>query len=265
MQQPRVSCIITTRNERRNIVRLFRSIQAQDYSNIEIIIVDNSSVDDTKTLAKPYGAVYNKGPERSAQRNYGAHKATGDYVLFLDADMELTSSVVSTCVQHMKNHVALIIPELSKGRTYWERVKALERNCYINDPDMELPRFYPRTLFLQLGGFDEQITGPEIEELYYRALQKGTVGRIDSFIIHYEQVSQLKNILKKKYYYCKSLDRYFKRSPSLARKQFKIIRPAFVHHWKDFLFQPHLTLGFILLRCLEGCAALLGMYMGKKH
>ncbi len=259
MKQPKVSAIVTTKNEHKNIERLLQSLKNQTYKNIEIITVDNNSTDDTQTIAKHYGKVYSKGPERSTQRNYGAEQATGQYVLFLDADMELTPNVIASCVTAIKNHVAVIIPERSIGTHYWERVKALERNCYIGDTDMELPRFFAKKTFFQLGGFDTKITGPEIEDLYHRALQKGTVGRIKEFIIHHEQVAQLRNILKKKYYYCKSLSRYIQQSPSLAKKQFKFIRPSFVKNWKTFLKNPHLTLGFFIMRTGEGFAALLGL------
>lgn len=263
MITPKVSIIVTTKNESKNIVRLLTSLKKQTYANIEIIIVDNNSTDDTKALAKSYGNVYNQGPERSAQRNFGARKATGTYLLFLDADMELTPNVVASCVQTIENHLAIIIPEKSIGIYYWERVKVLERDCYIGDPDMELPRFYRKDTFMTVNGFDEEITGPEIEDLYNRAIQHGTVGRVNEHILHYEQVSKLWDIIKKKYYYCKSLHYYLHKGHPMARRQFKLLRPAYIRNWKAFLKQPHITLGFLVMRTGEGCAALLGMLYKK--
>ena len=61
---PLVSVIITTKNEEKNIKTCLVSIKNQTYQNIEIIVVDNNSIDSTKKLASEYTKyVYNKGPE----------------------------------------------------------------------------------------------------------------------------------------------------------------------------------------------------------
>src|SRR3989304_9732791 len=90
-REPLVSIIVTTKNESDVIERLLKSIKSQTHDNLEIIVVDNQSSDRTKEISKQYTRnVYDYGPERSAQRNFGARKAGGQYFLFLDADMELT-------------------------------------------------------------------------------------------------------------------------------------------------------------------------------
>lgn len=98
---PLISVIIPTYNEERNITTCLEAIFRQDYPHdrLEIIVVDNNSTDRTKEMAKKYtDKVYNKGPERSAQRNFGVNKAQGKYILYLDADMILSENVVSECV-----------------------------------------------------------------------------------------------------------------------------------------------------------------------
>lgn len=99
---PLVSIIITTRNEEINIQNCLESIKRQNYplDKIEIIIVDNNSTDKTLVIARRYtDKIYNYGPERSAQRNYGAKYAIGKYILYLDADMMLSKDVISECVE----------------------------------------------------------------------------------------------------------------------------------------------------------------------
>ena len=72
LKLPLVSVVITTRNEEKNIENCLMSIQEQTYKHIEIIVIDNNSSDKTKELSKQYtNKVFNQGPERSAQRNYG--------------------------------------------------------------------------------------------------------------------------------------------------------------------------------------------------
>lgn len=77
MKLPLISIVITTKNEEKNIEKCLWSIQKQNFSKkqIEVIIVDNHSVDDTITIARKYTSqIYQKGPERSAQRTIAIAK-----------------------------------------------------------------------------------------------------------------------------------------------------------------------------------------------
>ena len=94
-----VSVVVTTKNEEKNIENCLQSIKNQTFKNIELIVVDNFSEDKTVELAEKYDAkVYFKGNERSAQRNYGAKVAHGKYLIYLDADMILSPTVIEECV-----------------------------------------------------------------------------------------------------------------------------------------------------------------------
>ena len=69
---PVVSIIVTTRNEEKKIGACLESILQQSMLPLEMIVVDNFSEDKTTVIAQEYGAkVFQLGPERSAQRNYG--------------------------------------------------------------------------------------------------------------------------------------------------------------------------------------------------
>ena len=82
MDNPLVSVIITTKNSSRTLETCLKSIKDQTYKNIELIVIDNNSIDNTKEIAKKYtNKVFNYGPERSAQRNFGAKQAKGEYLL----------------------------------------------------------------------------------------------------------------------------------------------------------------------------------------
>lgn len=265
INKEKVTVIVTTKNEENNIETLWKSVKNQTYKNIECITVDNNSNDQTKELAKKYSKVFDKLPERSAQRNLGVKKSTGKYLIFLDADMELTPNVIKEAAEQLKNNITVIIPERSIGKGYWQNVKVLERNCYINDIDMELPRCYRKEIFEKLNGFDESITGQEIEDLYNRSKEFGSVGRTSSFIVHHELIGSLWKIVKKKYYYCLTLNRYIQKNKQYSKRQAKIfLRPAYLRNWKEFLKKPYLTLGFIIMRICEGMAAVYGVYKGRK-
>ena len=82
-----LSAVITTRNEEANIANCIRAFDGFR-DKVEVIVVDNASTDRTKEIAAELGArVFDKGPERSAQRNLGWCEAKAEWVVILDADM----------------------------------------------------------------------------------------------------------------------------------------------------------------------------------
>lgn len=265
---PLVSVVISTRNEEAVIESLLKSLRSQTYPLIEIILVDNHSTDRTTELANPYlDKLIITGPERSVQRNRGVQESNGTYVLILDADMQLTSRVVEEavkCVSKDPTIKAVIIPEKSIGENYWARCKALERNCYIDNlDDVTAARFYEKELFLNQGGFDEEMTGTEDWDLSQRIGRVAKIGAIQSVILHNEGVIHLPEQIRKKYYYARTMRSYLKRHPSAFLRQANFLfRPAFFRHWRDLIKNPHLTVGMFFLRLCEGLASAAGALRG---
>jgi len=265
---PLVSVIISTRNEELVIESLLKSLRSQTYPYIEIVLVDNHSTDRTAELARAYvDKLVITGPERSVQRNRGVQESSGIYVLILDADMQLTPRVVEEAVDCFTNDPtlkAVIIPEKSIGHNYWARCKALERNCYIDNlDDVSAARFYDRELFLQEGGFDEEMTGTEDWDLSQRIGQVAKIGSIKSVILHDEGKIHLPDQMRKKYYYARTMRSYLKRHPTAFLRQANFLfRPAFFRHWRDLVKNPNLTAGMFFLRLCEGLASAAGTLRG---
>lgn len=89
----KISVVINTRNEEKNIARAIASVKGVAD---EVVVVDMDSSDKTKSIARKKGAkVYaykNVGYVEPA-RNYAFSKAKGEWILILDADEEITSSL----------------------------------------------------------------------------------------------------------------------------------------------------------------------------
>lgn len=267
-----VSVIVTTKNEETVIRRLIESVKKQTYKHIEIILVDNNSTDKTVDIAKKMGVkVYNFGPERSAQRNFGAKKAKGEYFLFLDADMVLTKDVVKACVdavQQDKKTGAVTILEKSVARNFWEKVKAFERSFYNLEGDeiTDAARFFRREVFEKVGGYDEKITGPEDWDLTDRIKKLGfRVDVVRSLIYHHERIPSLFVLIKKKFYYGLKSHRYIskQRVSVFSPKTVYLLRPVFYKNYKRLAANPLLTLGMILMLTLEQIAGFAGFILGK--
>lgn len=264
MYDKQVSVIITTKNEEKHIGNCLESIRKQIYSQdeIEIIVVDNNSKDKTVEIAKRYTEkVYNFGPERSAQRNFGVKQAIGKYILYLDADMILLGNVIQECVEKCEKdgYIALYIPERISGGGFWTKVRDFERSFY-NGTCIDAVRLVRRDKFLEIGGFDEILTGPEDWDFDRRIREVGKTAIIESVLYHDEGRINLIKYISKKCYYSRTFDAYIKKwgkNDSIVKKQLGLWYRLFgvfskSGKWMRLLMHPVLTFGVYFLRILVG-------------
>ena len=112
-EKPKVSIILPARNEEKFIEKCLSSLIKQDYNNYEIITINDSSNDSTGDIIKKYSKKFPKvisvdakpKPDGWIGKNWacieGYKKASGDLLLFTDADTVHTSSVISLAVSHL--------------------------------------------------------------------------------------------------------------------------------------------------------------------
>ncbi len=91
MNKPLISIIIPTYNRASMLKRAIESVISQTYSNWELIIVDDGSVDDTREVVASYNDdrihySYQNNQEKCIARNTGISRAKGLYICFLDND-----------------------------------------------------------------------------------------------------------------------------------------------------------------------------------
>lgn len=267
-----ISIIITTRNEDDVIGDLLKSILKQTYKNIEIILVDNNSNDNTLNIARKFNKmkIYQYGPERSAQRNLGAKKSKGKYLLFLDADMELTPNVIQNCVEVAEegNFSGIVIPEQSVATNFWGKVKAFERSFYNDsgDPITDAARFFLRHVFFKVGGYDDTITGPEDWDLPDRVREAGyKIGRSSERIYHKEQDVSPVTLFKKKFYYGINAHKYLSKHniPVISPKTIYFLRPLFYKNWVKLLKHPMLSIAMAYMLFIELLGGSLGYLIGR--
>jgi cellulose synthase/poly-beta-1,6-N-acetylglucosamine synthase-like glycosyltransferase len=124
---PKVSVILPARNEEDFIGRCLESLRTQDYNDFEIIAIDDSSEDKTgeiiEELAKKDSKIIhvsaNEKPQNWMGKNWacmeGFKKATGDIMLFTDADTKFEKNVISLAVSHLQSEdldALTVIPRL---------------------------------------------------------------------------------------------------------------------------------------------------------
>lgn len=269
---PLVSVIVTTKNNHATLEACLRSIRAQDYPNQEIIVADNNSNDDTKDIARRYTPhVFNKGPERSTQRNFAVGKAKGGYILIVDSDMELSRAVVSSCVATMQaqpDTKGVIIPEESFGTGFWAKCKKLERSFYVGVDAIEAARFFDTRAFIAIGGYNEKLTGGEDWDLTTRLRRHGTLRRVQPFIFHNEGHPRFTRTVRKLYYYARHAVQYFAENPhqsALTSAAGPLARYKLFFSKPGRLFKnPLVGVGMLSLKTAEYAAAGMGYLQAKR-
>ncbi len=234
----------------------------------EVIVIDNNSTDRTKEIARKYTKlVFDKGPERSAQRNYGIEKAKGEYILFLDADMSLSPKVIEECIKKFQisnfkfqnKLVGLYIPEVILGDSFWSKVRNFERSFY-NTTVIDCVRFFPKKVWEEVEGFDEDLTGPEDWDFDKRVRKSGKTDIINQPLYHNEADFILRDYLKGKSYYARTFDKYINkwgRDDPDIKKQFGFCYRYFGifienRKWIKLFFHPILAFGLYFLRISVG-------------
>lgn len=275
--KPLVSVIIPAYNTEKIIPKCLQSISKQTFlqnNNLEVILVDDRSLDKTiqtaKLVSKKLGLnlkviPLKKHEERAVARNIGCKNALGKFLLFLDADMQLSKNVIQECINSVKKTFqAVIIPEHSYGEGFWSDCRSLEKKCYIGNDQVEAARFIEKKSFWNVGGWDPTMISGEDWDLTRRLREKYKIGRINSLIYHYEGRLTLWFTARKKYYYGTVALPFWQKNLVKSSHIFSMVfRPAYIYKWKLLLSDPIHTFGMIILKFVEFSAGAAGLLRSK--
>ncbi|HUD06423.1 MAG TPA: glycosyltransferase family A protein [Candidatus Saccharimonadales bacterium] len=129
---PTVSIIMPTFNRAYTIKDAINSIVDQSYKNWELIVVDDGSTDNTKSLINSIGderikylSQHNQGP--AVARNFGISEAKGKWIAYLDSDNEFLSKYLEVMLDSLDIHprVVFAIPRLNYSLELYEKGKLI--------------------------------------------------------------------------------------------------------------------------------------------
>lgn len=107
----KVSLILPVYNVEKYLKNCLDSIEKQTYQNMEVIIVNDGSTDNSKKICEEYAKKYEnikffnkKNGGLSDARNYGIEKSTGKYITFVDSDDEITEDYVEYLLSLIKKY-----------------------------------------------------------------------------------------------------------------------------------------------------------------
>lgn len=272
----KLSAVITTKNEAANIENCIRAFDAFR-DDVEIIVVDNGSTDDTKAIAERLGVkVFDCGPERCAQRNFGWRAARSEWVIVLDADMIVPRETIVEIldianVSSTDAPVAYWIGETRTGGGFRVKARNFERSFY-DGTCIDALRLFRKSVLSAVGGYDEKlIAGGEDWELDIRILATGAkCALLKGHLIHNEKHLSFKRMLAKKAYYSRSIAAYRAKWPGhpAVKKQFSAYYRfigVFVEQgkWRRLLRHPILFAAVLFERFAVGIVYLANKRQSK--
>ena len=167
---PLVSIIIPAYNGARYLKTSVQSVLAQDYPNIELLVFDDGSTDDTVDILKNYGNIFywesHENMGQSATLNKGWGMAKGEFLSYLSVDDLLESNAVSASVEYLLAHPEIVM-------TYCDYALIDEAGRLIRD--IKVPEFnysdllskiivqpgpgifFRREDFQKIGGWDSSL------------------------------------------------------------------------------------------------------------
>jgi glycosyltransferase involved in cell wall biosynthesis len=138
--QPEVSVITAFYNEERFLAEAIESVIRQEFTNWELILIDDGSSDKSTQIAKDYanaweGKIFyvehegHANKSTAASRNLGISKARGELVAFLDADDVWEPAKLSTQVWLMRSHPQVAM--LLEASEYWNSWDATQKQDIV--------------------------------------------------------------------------------------------------------------------------------------
>lgn len=223
----KLSVIIITFNEEQMIADCIKSIgKLAD----EILVIDSESVDKTVEIAQKLGArvLVNKFKDFSSQRNFALEKATGEWIIYLDADERTTPELKDEILKYIKS------PSTSSGSSAF---RLRRKNFYLGNhewPKIEkLERLFKKD---KLKGWHGR--------LHESPMVDGEVGELDGFLLHYTH-RDLSLMLKKTLEWSRieAQLRFDAHHPKMAVWRFpKVILAAF---WSSYIREGGWRVGVV--------------------
>ncbi len=199
----KVSVIIPVFNCEKYIEKCILSVINQSYENIEILIINDGSTDDTKKILEKFSEKCiihnNKNNGIGYSRNYGIKKATGDYITFLDSDDYYETNYISKLVSYAEKYkLDMVVCDIKKvNENYeligYERTNNFNNTSLKNNPNLLLDislgpvnKLYSKSLFGDKN--NRFLENSKYEDAYLLPMliaQASKIGKINNVYYNY--------------------------------------------------------------------------------
>lgn len=266
MKNPLVSVNIRTYNSAKTLEETLQSVKDQTYKNIEILVSDGRSTDESVEIAEKYGASVRFADKLGDARHQNYEYSKGKYILSLDSDQALDKKVVEECVRECEEegYDAITIAEKSiidKG-TFLQKLIGYDKWVIDQNKDADVnfgtacPRFFKKELLKdirwpkELAVFDDTILYAELLN------KKAKISYMGKYYINHHEVSSWIVFAKKFFRYGKGYFGALKERPTTIAAHSLPRRSYFS---KAAFSKPHYFVGLLFLYVVKATAASFGV------
>lgn len=184
---PLVSVIVPNYNYARALRLCLTALRAQTYPNLEIIVVDDQSTDDSVAVAESFGVRVLRTPENggpAVARNLGAAHASGDILFFVDSDVAAKPDAVANAVELLRSN-----PELGAvcgnydpvpliRDSLLEEYRCLQQSYWLIADEGRITTLYTALLamraevFAEIGPFNPRLRETENADYGFRLAER---------------------------------------------------------------------------------------------
>jgi len=233
------------------IPETLESVFAQTYRDLEIILIDDGSTDNTPTVVAPYldriTYIRQKNGGLPAARNTGIRAAKGEFIALLDADDSWIADKLERQLPRFADaEVGIVYSDFSvryaDGRFQQSYLvnRPLASEGHVLENYIQSRFLFPSTMVIrqecleQFGLFDEEMLACEDIELFARICSRWKVARVDApLVIRYEGTHNItSNSRKINQYTILALQKILSRQPDLPESTRKVIdKELGQQHW----------------------------------
>jgi len=178
-RHPLISAIVTTHQRADLLQRALESVVVQSYKNLELIVVDDGSEDETAKVIRQYEKkiklIYLRNEMAlgaCAARNKGISAANGEYIAGLDDDDEWHPQRISLLYKNYSPEYSFITSDVKivRGSTahIWKKKKVINLNDLLYSNQVGNQVLVKKSRILEVGGFDESLTAAQDYDLWLR-------------------------------------------------------------------------------------------------
>lgn len=201
MDFPRVSIVITAHNYAKYLPKSLESALAQNYDNLEIVVVNDGSTDNTEDVLKAYTGdsrvkvLTLPGVGLAAASNRGIEASSGDFIVRLDADDWFDENIAIVLSNYLQRNPAIgmvfcdyftvdahgeIIEGVQRGKVN-DEIKLLDRPC------LAAGAMYRRSCWDSIGGYNEELRYQEDYDFWIRFIERFAVRNVSLPLMYYRQ------------------------------------------------------------------------------
>jgi glycosyltransferase involved in cell wall biosynthesis len=202
-KSPIITVYITNHNYGKYIDQAIKSVLEQSFQDFEIIIIDDGSTDNSKSIIEQYEnksnvkVIYQHNKGLTISNNIALNLAQGEFIVRLDADDYFTKDALKLMIREFENKkLGMVFGDWYLVDENGDILGVEQRHDFQKDVTLyDQPAHGACTMFrknclMKLGGYDETITRQDGYELWLRFIENFEVGNINVPLFYYRQHSK---------------------------------------------------------------------------